>query len=408
MIKCVNFTTSLTRNAGGLYESVRCLVKALQNYKVNVSIFGNLDEHSEADLEAWKPVQIRAYSPQFSKQFGYSKNFAKDLEQIKPDLIHTHGLWTYPSVLTHSYSRKTRTPYMISPHGMVDSWAMNNSRLKKIVAYHLYEKKHLQDAKCLRALCESEANSFRQLGLKQPICVIPNGINMPEGLNCGGQEASVQGDGRKTLLFLGRIHPKKGLPNALRAFKKALEESPSRVTKAWQFVIAGWNQGGHEEELMQLCEGLGLSFSHRMQKHHKGRHSADASVIFYGLAFKEEKKRLLENTDAFLLPSFSEGLPMSVLEAWSYGVPALITPECNLPEGNAAHAVIPIKTDAEAITEGLNTLFGMSDQDLREMGSRGKKLVLERFTWDSVARQMREVYDWMLGSRESAATLRFE
>ncbi|MEI6345358.1 MAG: glycosyltransferase [Verrucomicrobiota bacterium] len=408
MINCVNFTTSLSRNAGGLYESVRSLVKAQKKHKVNVSIFGNLDDHSYVDLVAWYPIAVRAYHPKFNKQFGYSKYFARDLENIKPDIMHTHGLWTYPSVLTHSYCSQKSIPYIISPHGMLDPWAMNNSRFKKIVAYHIFEKKHLQGAMCLRALCESEANSMRLLGLRQPICIIPNGIKMPKGVQCEKQMPKGQENGKKTLLFLGRIHPKKGLLNGLRAFKKALDASPSTGGKAWQFVIAGWDQGGHEAALMQLCEEIGLSFIHKIHNHLKGSERTDAEVIFYGPAFKEEKKRLLENTDAFILSSFSEGLPMSVLEAWSYGIPTLITPECNLPEGEAAHAVIPIKTDVEAITGGLNTLFSMSDQDLRDMGSKGEKLVLERFTWDSVAEQMRDVYGWMLGRRDSAATLRFQ
>jgi poly(glycerol-phosphate) alpha-glucosyltransferase len=88
---------------------------------------------------------------------------------------------------------------------------------------------------------------------------------------------------------------------------------------------------------------------------------------------------------------------MSVLEAWSYGLPVVMTPECNLPEGFAADAAIRIDTSAESIAEGLSTLFSMNDADLMTMGAKGRGLVEERFTWKSVAAQMREVYDWMLG-----------
>jgi poly(glycerol-phosphate) alpha-glucosyltransferase len=123
----------------------------------------------------------------------------------------------------------------------------------------------------------------------------------------------------------------------------------------------------------------------------------DSDVIFWGAAFGKEKEDLLRSADAFVLPSFSEGLPMSVLEGWSYGLPVVMTPECNLPEGFAADAAIRIETSVESIAEGLGTLFSMNDADLMTMGAKGRGLVEERFTWKSVASQMREVYDWMLG-----------
>jgi poly(glycerol-phosphate) alpha-glucosyltransferase len=152
---------------------------------------------------------------------------------------------------------------------------------------------------------------------------------------------------------------------------------------------------------MKLCEELDLSFSHKMHKEYKmdpaSVFSLQSSVIFFGPAFGDDKKSLLRNADAFILPSFSEGLPMSVLEAWSYKLPVVMTPECNLPEGFAAEAAIRIETGTESIFQGLNSLFSMSASDLQAMGARGRSLVEERFTWKTVAAQMREVYDWMLG-----------
>jgi poly(glycerol-phosphate) alpha-glucosyltransferase len=217
---------------------------------------------------------------------------------------------------------------------------------------------------------------------------------------------------------LGRIHPKKGLTNALRAFKKALDDRPSTLDSPWQFVIAGWDQGGHEAELMKLCEELGL----KSEKFRNGCEATaesakvesekvrkfDSEVVFWGAAFGEEKDALLRSADAFILPSFSEGLPMSVLEAWAYRLPVVMTPECNLPEGFAAEAGIRIETDVPSIARGLNTLFSMSDADLCSMGTRGYELVKQRFTWRTVAAQMRSVYDWMLGGGSPPECVRMD
>lgn len=286
---------------------------------------------------------------------------------------------------------------MISPHGMLDPWAVRNSRWKKIPAYWLYERAHLHGASVMRALCESEATSFRTFGLKNPIVIIPNGIDLPEEEHVEVERLKVDKGGKKTLLFLGRVHPKKGLPNALRAFAERIKAKSGRLKQEcpWQLVIAGWDQGGHEAELIELCKELRIKFERRASAINRER--SDADVIFHGPAFGEEKKSLLRSADAFVLPSFSEGLPMSVLEAWSYQLPVVMTPECNLPEGFDADAAIRVETGVESIAEGLDSLFSMSDADLKEMGARGKELVRQKFTWQTVAEEMKQVYYWMLG-----------
>jgi len=405
MIRTANLTGPVSRAAGGLYESVRRLVQELEKNRLEVSVLGTFDQFTESDIAAWDPVLVRAFKALGPRQFGYSPEYNKFLKLYKPELLHTHGIWIYSSMATLSYSRRSGVPYMISPHGMLDPWAVRNSRWKKIPAYWLFERAHLHGAFVLRALCESEAESFRKFGLKKPIAIIPNGIDLIDlseaSVEGRGTRASVENGGRKTLLFLGRIHPKKGLPNLIRGFKKALDSRPSTLDFPWQLVIAGWDQGGHEAELIQLCEELGLRFESRGPRV-EGRGSrvegqqSEAEVVFWGAAFGKDKEDLLRNADAFILPSFSEGLPMSVLEGWSYGLPVVMTPECNLPEGFVADAAIRIETSAESIAEGLGTLFSMNDADLISMGQRGRELVKERFTWHTVAAQMSEVYDWML------------
>ena len=402
MIRSANLTGPVSRAAGGLYESVRRLVQELRPTGVEVTVLGTFDKFTQNDISAWDPVTVRAFKPIGHAQFGYSRGYWEFMSLYRPHILHSHGIWIYSSVVTHKYAKSYRVPYMISPHGMLDPWAVRNAYWKKWIARHLYEDAHLRDSSCLRALCDSEAQAFRTYGLKNPIAVIPNGIDLPEANQSmdEGRGTRVQGEsgGKKTLLFLGRIHPKKGLPNALRAFKKALDSRPLTLDSSWQFVIAGWDQGDHEAELIKLCQELGLSFSHKKQEMNSSTaFSLQSSVLFFGPAFGDDKDSLLRSADAFILPSFSEGLPMSVLEAWAYGLPVVMTSECNLLEGFAADAAIQIGTGAESIADGLQTLFSMSVSDLQVMGNKGRNLVKDRFTWKAIAAQMREVYDWMLG-----------
>jgi poly(glycerol-phosphate) alpha-glucosyltransferase len=384
---------------------------------VQVDVVGLEDRFTTQDVARWLPLKPTAVKVKGPGAFGYSPDLLAALDP-KADLLYAATLWKYPSWAALQWAERTGKPMMVAPHGSLDAWALRNAAWKKRIAAALFKKRQLHKASCLRALCQSEADAFREYGLSNPIAIIPNGVEIPERDLKKPEAGNLKPEtgGRKTLLFLGRIHPKKGLPNLIRALKKALDARRSTLdSPIWQLVIAGWDQAGHEAELIQLCEELGVSFSHKMHKEHKGAESEaldlrlstlDSDVIFWGAAFGKEKEELLRNADVFILPSFSEGLPMSVLEGWSYGLPVVMTPECNLPEGFAADAAIRIETSAESIAEGLSTLFSMNDGDLLSMGAKGRELVRARFTWKTVAAQMREVYDWMLGGGAAPGCVR--
>jgi glycosyltransferase involved in cell wall biosynthesis len=265
------------------------------------------------------------------------------------------------------------------------------------LAAALYERRHLRGAACLHALCQSEAKSIREFGLKNPIATIPNGIEIPEGRDLSSRYLVK----KKIMLFLGRLHPKKGLENALRAWAASRSEaSPDSKPSNWQFVIAGWDQGDHEVRLKQLCEELELSFADVPAKQFLSLEASSGqlsgfSVVFVGPVFGELKAQLLERANVFILPSFSEGLPMSILEAWAYELPVVMTDYCNLPEGFNADAAIHIDTEVEGMSAGMIKMIECSDAELKGMGVNGLNLVKEKFTWPTIAAQMGELYQWV-------------
>lgn len=432
-------TGSLSRDAGGLFESVRALGKSVSNLGVEVGVYGLRDKNWRMDEEAWRPLHPKAFSYKGPRAIAWAPEIDVALEKAQLDVLHLHGLWQYPSIATRRQWNRHQTPYVISPRGMLDPWALRNSRWKKWLAGQFFENAVLRDAACLHALCDSEADSMRAYGLTQRIEVIPNGVDLPELLTTieqrgrceieqlkvgpKGEEAgateSKSTEGVKRLLFLGRIHPKKGLVNALKAWAD-IQNPQSQIhnAKQWQFVIAGWDQGGHEAELKALCVELGLrtamGFSRGGTESTEGQNlklnsyklkttSPEwADVIFFGPAFGEEKEALLRSADAFILPSLSEGLPMSVLEAWAYRLPVLMTAECNLTEGFSAGAAIPLPSFQDHFQftgEGIraiSTLLEMSDRERAQMGKRGRALVEEKFTWPKVAKQLHEIYHHIL------------
>lgn len=365
---------SLSRLNGGISESVRRLAQSLPHPAGEVRAFGLRDAHIDEDAPLWNPIPICACAVRGPRAFGYAPKLAAELDAFDPDLTHAAGLWMYPSVVNRRHHRRTRRPYVVSPHGMLDPWALRNSAWKKRIAAWAYERAHLRDAACLHALCRAEADAIRAVGLKNPICVIPNGVDLPD-LHLPVSPppwADRVPNGAPVLFFLGRLHPKKGLIPLIEAWARV--RNPS-----WRLVIAGWDQGGHRSEVEGLAAERGIA----------------ESVVLLGPLQGAEKGAAYRAAAGFVLSSFSEGLPMTILEAWSFACPVLMTPACNLPEGFAAGAAIEIDTDPEVLADQLRAFFSLSDTRRKEIGLRGRALVERSFTWPGVAERMLSVYRWL-------------
>ena len=385
---------SLSTTAGGIFEIERSLALHLRGLGISVTAWGVRDEPWERVADEWDGIECRLRERSGPRIFGYVPGLVSDLVDSDCELLHLQHLWMYPSVAVHRWHRRTGRPYLVTANGMLEPWTLSRSKWIKRAAALCYENRMLRSAASLQANTEKEAADFRAYGLRNPICLIPNGVALPEVSS--SEPLRQRSGGPRVLLFLGRLHPKKGLVNALRAWAEVMgEEARGTGREAWQFVIAGWDQGGHGDELKALCRELGLDYSDNPSG--KSDSASPAPVIFNGPAFGKEKDALMRKAEAFILPSFSEGLPMAVLEAWAYGIPVLMTDHCNLPEGFTAGAAIRIGTEVPGIAGGLRELFQGSPGDLEAMGGAGRTLVEEQFTWPKVAAQMKEVYEWMLG-----------
>jgi glycosyltransferase involved in cell wall biosynthesis len=375
--------SSVSRKAGGLFQSVRGLAKAVASTNASVRVFGIRDEQSAVDMQVWRPVSVQTFRPRL-RAWGYSNQLVPAMIEADLEILSVHGLWKYCSVGSQRWHRQTGRPYIVHPHGMLEPWALRNARWKKRIAAAFYENQHLRGAACLRALSEAEADSIRAYRLRNPICVIPNGIDLPDLTE---SNAKTQSENRKTLLYLGRLHPKKNISNLIRAWNETFN-SQRGSGERWVLAIAGWDQGGYQSELKRIAGG--------------------ASVVFLGPRFGAEKSECYRTCDAFVLPSLSEGLPMTVLEAWAYAKPVLMTPKCNLPEGFSARAALPIGPRPEEIAAGLKQLAEMSDGDRAAVGARGRTLVATKFSWPRIGEQMRAVYEWVLGAAAPPQTIRLD
>jgi glycosyltransferase involved in cell wall biosynthesis len=383
-------SASISRQAGGFFSSVRFLSAAMSREGCDVSVFGVEDEFAEEDAAEWTDVRLRLHARQGPAAFGYAPELAASVDAAKLDILHAHGLWKYPSVAASRWASRSGKPLIVSPRGMLDPWALANSRWKKRIAWALYERANLAHAACLHALNEAEHDAIRACGLTNPVAVIPNGVDLPKpGKPPPRPKWAAELDGTRVLLFLGRLHPKKGLASLLRAWARVNRQAGTAADR-WCLVIAGWDQGGHELELRQLTKSLSLG----------------EAVRFAGPQFGEDKAASFAFADGFVLPSQSEGLPLAVLEGWAYGLPVVMTAQCNLPEGFAAGAAMEISSDADHMAEGLSAFLSLPEAKRLAMGERGRHLVDMQFAWDDVAHRMAEVYRWLIDGGERPASVR--
>ena len=335
------------------------------------TVFGVNDRYTESDLPQWENITTKTFPVRGPHIFGYAPGLADAVEASNADILHIHGIWMYPSLVSLRSARKAR-PCIVSPHGLLKPLALRNSRWKKRIAALLFEDEHLRRAACLHALNAAEADAFRAYGLKNPICVIPNGAILRD--NCATPNPLPE----RSILYLGRFHPLKGLRTLIEAWSVVREEA---AKAKWRLTLAGWDQNRHRAELERLADQLQVR----------------STVTFLGPQYNADKDRCVAAASAFILPSESEGMPLSVLDAWSWRLPVLMTAACNLPDGADAKAAIVMAPEVNSIAAALRQLFSLPDSEREAMGRNGRRLVEERYQWQRIGNSMTEVYDWILG-----------
>jgi glycosyltransferase involved in cell wall biosynthesis len=391
MFQVAHVTSWLSTKGGGIPPVIRGLVRENRRSGVNSIVAGLREDDTQLQtpVPQFKEILGSAFGP---NSFGFSPELKCRLTaEVKGNLVfHSHGLWMYPGVVARKLARSSGAPLVISPHGMLDPWALENSRWKKRLAAVVFENRNLRSAGCLHAVCDSEANNMRRYGLRNPIAIIPNGVDLEEFNPLPNYDA-IEKDypslrGKKRMLFLSRVHPKKGLPHLLRAWQQLAREFGD-----WTLLIAGGDQMGHEKEVRALSVELGIN----------------SAVIFLGSLHGDAKRRALAGSDAFVLPSFSEGFSMAVLEAAACGLPVLFSPQCNFSELTAAGGAIEALPNTAACAAGLRQMFSLSNERRKSMGGRAKALIQQKYAFRACAARMAAVYAWLLqqGPKPDCVTL---
>jgi glycosyltransferase involved in cell wall biosynthesis len=294
-------------------------------------------------------------------------------------VVHVHGLWQGHGRRGAREARRSRVPYLVAAHGMADPWALRHKAWKKAVYTALFEGRNLRRASCLHALARPEIGHLRALAPRAPVCFVPNGVDLAPFDDLPPRSALEDEypelRDRFVLLFFGRLHVKKGLDLLADATAALARECPSI-----HLLLAGVDDGALGP-FRDRCAARGLT----------------RRVTWVGHVSGERARRVWGAADAFVLPSYSEGFSMAVLEALACRLPAVVTTACNFPELAAADGGIVVESTLNGVTSGLRDLLERSPAERQALGRRGRELVERGYTWDRQARRLADVYRWLAG-----------
>lgn len=333
------------------------------------------DAHHHVDLVSMREriADLGLPSEQVCRAGGIAEITRRTIQLAAvADLLHSHSLWRLTNVLPAWAAQCFTKPYVVSPRGTLNPAALRHSRLTKQLFSVLGQRRTLRHAAMLHATSEGEYEDIRKAGLKQPVAIIPNGVDIPELIE---DHAVFE---HRSLLYVGRIHPIKGLELLLHSWSRLAPKHPS-----WVLRIVG---------------PVDSQYARNMQNKTLTEHVPRVKFLgeLAGRALQKEYQR----AEALVLPSISENFGMVVAEALANARPVVTTKGTPWVGLRERHCGWWIDRTEEDLCEALDGLLSSGAVELREMGLTGREWMLESYSWERVAADMSDAYSWVLGERE--------
>jgi glycosyltransferase involved in cell wall biosynthesis len=296
------------------------------------------------------------------------------------DLVHSHGMWTDVNRLAMRLSRRRNVPHLLNPCGMLAPGALRHHAWKKAPVRLWFQDRALREAQCLQAQSALEYEHIRRFGMRNPVAIIPAAVpGLPgTGILSAGDFRSRYNilAGRKLVLYLGRLHPVKGLGRLITAWSGL-----GAARTDWLLVLAGPDEGGYKATLQNQIEQAGCR----------------SSVVFTGPLDDAAKWSALADACLFVMPSDFENFGISIAEAMLSGLPIITTTGTPWKEVSSANAGWWVAPQTEALVGALREALAMSDGQRQAMGRRAADMA-ERFRPERVAEDLIRVYRWLLGT----------
>ena len=385
-------TTSLSRSSGGPFHSVSGLARAVAaEAPGSVSVVGAYADAAlwPEDCRQWSATPLAAVPYRGLLTVGAMRRCLRTVLDSVADrgaapLVHLHGLWDAASLTLASTSESSRIPLVISPRGMLEPWALRHRGSKKKLALTLWQRSQLVHAGLLHATSAMECEGFRQAGLRNPVAIVPNGIDLPADIGDLGSRASREAPSSRRCVFLSRLHPKKGLPMLLAAWARLRP-------RGWTLQIAGSGEPRHEREVRDTIERLKLD-----------------GVTLEGDLRGADKWRFLATADLFVLPTYSENFGIAVAEAMAAGLPVITTRGTPWQVLRDEQMGWWVDADEPSLTGALREATSAPSAVLAERGGRARSHAIATYSWPAIGRRMLDCYRWLRGIGPTPTDIVFE
>jgi len=387
--------------ASGPIRPTHFLNKALVKKGVEVVVYTmNLDKDEKLNVPLEKETDLDGvrvcYFPVNFRPWQYSYKLHRALARnIKNfDLIHITSVFLSVSALGAYYAKKLKKPYIISPHGSLMARPLERGFLKKKIYLSLIEKRNLAGASAVHFVVEKERDEYIRAGLPlRKAVVIPNSLNnsdfniasSQDHRCCFRKKFGIDKD-KKIILFLGRLHPIKGIDTLIPAFAEAVKKESKAV-----LILAGPDDKNYKKKVIQMIIGHGFNkISSQDQWSYDGK---NINIIFAGILLGEDKVAALRDSDAFILPSYTEAFSMATLEAMHFGLPIIITENNGLVfYVRRANAGIVVEKNIQQVSGAILKILNNPEM-ARKMGESGRRLAKKGFSSEAVAEKFIKEYN---------------
>lgn len=364
-MKLLHYIPSLDRAWGGTTSYMQLLSKEL----------GKLVELHVVSHHSVNQVILENASIHYIEQSLWKLNLAKKqwldlLNKIRPDVVHVNCCWMPLCAYTQQWSQEAGYKVVLTPHGMLEPYIMHRHYwTKKLPALLLYQKRAIRNADMIHATALCEKDNILRLGYNDKIEVIPNGIDV------NSIQLRTNWERRKQILFLSRIHPKKGIEFLIEAVW-ALKG----VFKDYRIVIAGEGETHYVKQLRKEILSMGLN----------------DIIVLLGGVYGERKWQLYRDSDLFVLPTYSENFGIVIAEALATGTPVITTTGTPWEELNTKHCGWWIEIGRNPLIEALNQYISLTEGNLKEMGKNGRKLIEQKYSAKIMAESLAKLYRNMI------------
>jgi glycosyltransferase involved in cell wall biosynthesis len=382
-MKILAIIENIGNEYGGPANSLPNMLAAIRgNLGINSIVYSTIksDEEKNEFIERFSIPWVRCQQNGLAK-LKYSRELKNrlDADLTADDILFSNNLWNYPAFLSAQLAQKKNIPHIVSIRGSLYPWSLSQGKLRKKIAWNLFQKRGLQKASLVHVTCVEEYNAVRGLGITSPIAIVPHGINYDDYQSLPDKNKAIEHLGlssdKKYILFMSRLHKKKGLDLLLEVWPEIVKEYPS-----WCLLIVGPDYSKYTDRISTLAADKNIS----------------GNIKALGMVTGHDKKSVFSASEFFVLPSFTENFGVVIGEALAAGLPAITTTGTPWSEINTHNCGKYIALSKENLLQALQEMMSLDSETLTAMSNNGKSLIKNNYSWSAQAVKFGQAIDFVL------------